>query len=111
MRRAQGPSVLPTTTNDTMFSEKSSAASAVALAELSDDVALDWVVGVNAAIRRIAEHAQRAAEVQCPVLISGETGTGKELLARRLHRQGPRCGKPFVPVNCAALTPTLAESQ
>lgn len=53
----------------------------------------------------------RASEVECTVLISGETGTGKEIWARVLHRSGPRAEKPFVPVNCAALTTTLAESQ
>jgi DNA-binding NtrC family response regulator len=72
---------------------------------------LDWVLGSNAAVRRIAGHAERAAEVQCPVLICGETGTGKEVMARRVHGQGPRKDRPFVPVNCAALTATLAESQ
>ncbi|HEY2826315.1 MAG TPA: sigma-54 dependent transcriptional regulator [Pirellulales bacterium] len=81
------------------------------LAEPADDVVSDWVIGTNAGIRRIAQHAERAAEVQCPVLICGETGTGKELLARRLHQMGPRAAKPFVPVNCAALTATLTESQ
>ncbi|MBN1852002.1 MAG: sigma-54-dependent Fis family transcriptional regulator [Pirellulales bacterium] len=70
-----------------------------------------WVLGNHPSIRRIADHVQRAAEVQCTVLISGETGTGKEIWARLLHRLGPRREKPFVPVNCAALTPTLAESQ
>ncbi len=71
----------------------------------------DWVLGQNPAVRRIAQHAQRAAEVECTVLIAGETGTGKEVWARVLHRSGPRADKPFVPVNCAALTNTLAESQ
>jgi DNA-binding NtrC family response regulator len=71
----------------------------------------DWVLGQNASIRKIARHAERAAEVQCTVLISGETGTGKELWARMIHSDGPRAAKPFVPVNCAALTVSLAESQ
>jgi DNA-binding NtrC family response regulator len=71
----------------------------------------DWVLGRNVAVRRVAQHTQRAAEVECTVLISGETGTGKEVWARVLHRSGPRASKPFVPVNCAALTNTLAESQ
>jgi DNA-binding NtrC family response regulator len=72
---------------------------------------IDWVLGRNPAIRRVAQHAMRAAEVECTVLISGETGTGKEIWARVLHNSGPRAKKPFVPVNCAALTTTLAESQ
>lgn len=71
----------------------------------------NWVLGENAAMRRIARAVERAAEVECTVLVSGETGTGKELWARLLHRSGPRRDKIFVPVNCAALTPSLAESQ
>jgi DNA-binding NtrC family response regulator len=70
-----------------------------------------WVLGSNSRVNRIARHVERAADVACTVLLSGETGTGKELWARLLHRLGPRRNKPFVPVNCAALTATLAESQ
>lgn len=70
-----------------------------------------WVLGSNPRVNRIARHVERAADVECTVLVSGETGTGKELWARLLHRLGPRRNKPFVPVNCAALTATLAESQ
>ncbi len=69
------------------------------------------VVGDDPSINRIAHHTGRAAQVECTVLITGETGTGKEVWARMLHRLGPRREKPFVPVNCAALTATLAESQ
>lgn len=70
-----------------------------------------WILGSNPRVTRIASHAEKAAEVQCPVLITGETGTGKEVWARLLHELGPRRERLFVPVNCAALTPTLAESQ
>src|SRR5437868_989208 len=70
-----------------------------------------WVLGTNPKVNRIARHVERAADVECTVLVSGETGTGKELWARLLHRLGPRRNMPFVPVNCAALTMTLAESQ
>jgi DNA-binding NtrC family response regulator len=94
-----------------MFTVIKTASTTAIIPEPSHDALPDWVVGTNAAVRRIAQHAERAAEVQCPVLICGETGTGKELLARRLHQTGPRALKPFVPVNCAALTATLAESQ
>jgi two-component system response regulator HydG len=71
----------------------------------------NWVLGTSAAMRRIAKSIERAAEVETTVLLSGETGTGKELWARLLHRSGPRKNKAFIPVNCAALTPSLAESQ
>jgi DNA-binding NtrC family response regulator len=69
------------------------------------------LIGRDGAVTRVAHHAQRAAQVECTVLITGETGTGKEVWARMLHRLGPRRSRPFIPVNCAALTPTLAESQ
>ncbi|MBX7073986.1 MAG: sigma-54 dependent transcriptional regulator [Pirellulales bacterium] len=77
----------------------------------SQQLGTDWVLGQTPQIRRIAEHAQRVSDVQCTVLISGETGTGKEVWARYVHCAGPRKSRAFVPVNCAALTPTLAESQ
>jgi len=69
------------------------------------------VLGDCQQIRQIARHVERAAEVQCTVLVAGETGTGKEVWARLLQQIGPRSGRPFIPVNCAALTSTLAESQ
>ncbi|TWT77027.1 Transcriptional regulatory protein QseF [Posidoniimonas polymericola] len=70
-----------------------------------------WVLGASPRITQIARHAEKAAEVQCTVLVTGETGTGKEVWARALHRLSRRRDKPLVPVNCAALTSTLAESQ
>lgn len=71
----------------------------------------DWVLGSNPTIRRVARHSERAAEFECPVLISGETGTGKEVWAKLIHKLSKRANRTFVPVNCAALTATLAESQ
>ena len=70
-----------------------------------------WMLGQCQNIRKIAKHAEKAAEVQCTVLVTGETGTGKEVWAKTLHDLSPRHDAPFVPVNCAALTATLAESQ
>jgi DNA-binding NtrC family response regulator len=78
---------------------------------LSPDDPASLIVGADVAAARVAHHAQRAAQVGCTVLITGETGTGKEVWARLLHRLGTRADQPFIPVNCAALTPTLAESQ
>jgi DNA-binding NtrC family response regulator len=81
------------------------------LLQLAPEDPESWVLGSNPKVSRIARHVERAADVECTVLVSGETGTGKELWARLLHRLGPRRDKPFIPVNCAALTATLAESQ
>jgi DNA-binding NtrC family response regulator len=74
-------------------------------------VAHNWVIGKNPSMGKVARHVERAAEAACTVLLSGETGTGKEVWAKLMHKLGPRATKPFVPVNCAALTSTLAESQ
>ncbi len=81
------------------------------VASLPPEDPASLLIGRDPTISRIAHHAERAAQVECTVLITGETGTGKEVWARLLHRLGPRHDKPFVPVNCAALTATLAESQ
>ncbi len=85
--------------------------SITSLLSLRPEDEASWVLGENPAIRKIALYAERAAEVQCTVLVSGETGTGKEVWAQLLHKLGPRANRPFVPVNCAALTVALAESQ
>lgn len=81
------------------------------LETLSPEDPASLVIGRDAAVKRIAHHAERAAQVGCTVLLTGETGTGKEVWARLLHRVGGRSDQAFIPVNCAALTPTLAESQ
>jgi DNA-binding NtrC family response regulator len=81
------------------------------LEQLPPEDPASLIIGRDGAVTRVAHHAQRAAQVECTVLITGETGTGKEVWARLLHRLGPRSNEAFIPVNCAALTPTLAESQ
>jgi transcriptional regulator with PAS, ATPase and Fis domain len=69
------------------------------------------LLGVSAAIRDVLEQVRRVAPTPIPVLILGETGTGKELLARALHDQSPRAKKSFVAVNCSALPDTLLEAE
>jgi DNA-binding NtrC family response regulator len=63
------------------------------------------------AAKQLLAMLARAAPSPLPALIQGETGTGKELLARALHEQSPRAGFPFVPINCAALPENLIESE
>src|SRR5690348_10358857 len=66
--------------------------------------------GQSAAMNAVRQKIARVAPTNATVLITGETGTGKELVARAVHRNSQRAGKPFIPVNCAAFTETLLES-
>jgi two-component system response regulator HydG len=72
---------------------------------------LDALIGESEAMRRVKELVVRAAVALGTVLITGETGTGKELVARALHAEGPRADKPYVALNCAALTDSLLENE
>lgn len=71
----------------------------------------DQIVTNSARMRPVFERALAAARSNTPVLIVGETGTGKELLARAIHANSRRRDRPFVPVNCAALPRDLVESE
>ncbi len=68
-------------------------------------------VYVSPAMQRVIERARAAAASDAPVLVVGETGTGKEMLARAIHAASPRAAMPFVPLNCGALPHELAESE
>ncbi len=69
------------------------------------------IVGRSAAIRAVIEKIDKVAQTAARVLITGENGTGKELVARAVHRQSPRNGERFVEVNCAAIPGELIESE
>jgi transcriptional regulator with GAF, ATPase, and Fis domain len=69
------------------------------------------MVGESKAMREVYEFVSRVAGRDSTVLISGESGTGKELVARAVHLNSPRVDKPFVAINCAAITETLLESE
>jgi len=73
--------------------------------------ALDSIVINSDIMRKVFTEAQRAAKRSTSILISGETGTGKEVLARAIHRMGPRNDKPFIDINCAAVQNTMLESE
>ncbi|MGH7570256.1 MAG: sigma 54-interacting transcriptional regulator [Gemmatimonadota bacterium] len=69
------------------------------------------IVGRSEAIKVVLERVAQFAPVSSTVLIEGESGTGKELIARAIHDLSPRAERPFIPVNCAALTESLLESE
>ncbi|MEN9980142.1 MAG: sigma 54-interacting transcriptional regulator, partial [candidate division WOR-3 bacterium] len=71
----------------------------------------DGVIGKSIAMRKNLEIIVRCADSSLPVLIRGESGTGKELVARAIHFTSSRSGKPFVPINCAAVPETLLEAE
>lgn len=74
------------------------------------DAAFDSIVAQSGRMLALKAQAQVLAEKSVPVLIYGETGTGKELFARAIHNAGPRAGLPFVTVSCGAIPPELVDS-
>jgi two-component system response regulator AtoC len=72
---------------------------------------VEMIVGDTPEMQRVVKEATRAANSAVSVLITGETGTGKEVLAQAIRTMGPRADKPFIPINCAALPDTMIESE
>jgi DNA-binding NtrC family response regulator len=72
---------------------------------------LNFVIGQSPVMRTLLDHAQRAAEASVSVLITGETGTGKEVLARAIHQMGPRAEKPFIDISLPAVQSTVLEAE
>jgi PAS domain S-box-containing protein len=84
----------------------------IALREEVDRASMfEEIVGTSRPLKAILSRIAKVAPTDSTVLISGETGTGKELIARAVHKRSQRSGRPFVTVNCAALPPTLVASE
>lgn len=71
----------------------------------------DFVTGKSANMKTVLSQAQKAATASVSVLITGETGTGKEVVAKFIHQSGPRSVKPFIAINCAAIQNTMLEAE
>ncbi|MBI5092929.1 MAG: sigma-54-dependent Fis family transcriptional regulator [Candidatus Hydrogenedentes bacterium] len=79
--------------------------------ELAGRATFDDIVGDSAAMRQVLFRVEQVAPTDATVLLCGETGTGKGLVAKAIHKRSPRKDKPFVTVNCSALPATLVESE
>jgi formate hydrogenlyase transcriptional activator len=71
----------------------------------------EQIIGSSPALESVLEKVERVAPTGSTVLIQGETGTGKELIARAIHNLSPRCGRPYTKLNCAAIPFDLLESE
>ncbi|MCC7175919.1 MAG: sigma-54-dependent Fis family transcriptional regulator [Bryobacterales bacterium] len=76
-----------------------------------DDLPESEMIGSSPQMVDVYKTLSRVSPTDATVLIEGETGTGKELIARMIHRNSPRAGHPFLPVDCASIAPTLLESE
>ena len=81
------------------------------LREQTGSMALEGIFGVSDAMRSLCRAIEKVAPTESTVLLLGDSGTGKELLARALHRLSGRSHQPFVAINCAAIPDTLLESE
>ena len=81
------------------------------LDRIAREVGFENLVGTGPAMRKIFETIQKVAETDLTVLVRGESGTGKELVAQALHHRSARARRPFVAVNCAAISRELVESE
>ena len=79
--------------------------------QLDSKFGLKNIIGESPAMKEIFDVVQQVAPTRATVLVLGESGTGKELIAKALHQLSPRAQQPFVTVHCAALAPTLLESE
>ncbi len=81
------------------------------LREQTGSMALEGIIGVSDTMRSLCRAIEKVAPTNATVLLLGDSGTGKELLARALHRLSTRSHQPFVAINCAAIPDTLLESE
>ncbi len=94
-----------------IFSEKKQAGRIEQLEQDLSSASYDSFIGKSEPVKRLFELVEKVSRTDANVLLMGQSGTGKELVANMVHKSSPRAEKPFVAVNCAALTETLLESE
>jgi two-component system response regulator PilR (NtrC family) len=91
---------------------RSLVSNALKIEQSPDEAVADTsLIGETSAITDLRQQVSKLARSQAPVYISGESGSGKEIVARLIHSRGPRSSGPFIPVNCGAIPPELMESE
>lgn len=78
---------------------------------LSENFRIEGIVGNSPAIRHLAELVRKVAQTDITVLITGESGTGKSLIAKAIHFASPRKSKPIITINCSAIPESLLEAE
>lgn len=78
---------------------------------LGETAAIEQVMGESPQIKRVLKQVETIAPTNMTVILQGESGSGKDLIANMIHQKGPRKGKPFVPIDCGAIPETLVESE
>jgi PAS domain S-box-containing protein len=94
-----------------LIPDRSPAPEGAAASPATEATSFHGLVSRDPAMLRVFQTIRNVAETEATILVRGESGTGKELVARAIHAESHRRDKPFVAVNCAALTPTLLESE
>jgi len=98
-------------TVDRALKRRAQPASPPSASEAVEAVSVDGLIGRSRGMLAVYKQIAHAAGSDAPVLVTGETGTGKELIARALHHHSRRAARPFVPVNCGSLAESLLESE
>ena len=93
------------------FDDSGEQRSRSALEVSGDTTPLDGIIGTSLAMRKVYQLTRKVAKSDASVLLLGETGTGKELIANAIHQLSRRSNGPFVKVNCGALSESLLESE
>lgn len=105
------PELLALQVNKLLQQRRLAEENAILREQVGASVSFENLIGVSRCMQELFALSKQVARVDSPILIRGETGTGKELIARAIHAQSARCQEPFIPINCGAFTETLLESE
>jgi len=111
IERARADADLPESITRLAEKRRSGAGNELLRRQVERPYSFDDIIGTSPPMRKVFETIEQVAQSNVDVLVLGETGTGKELVARAIHRRSPRAKGPFVPVDCGAIPDHLLESE